>query len=158
MGGWPSPVEDVVRRSGDNLLATDLDHILGCTEGLWEDLRGERIFITGGTGFFGCWLLESFTWANDRLRLGASALVLTRDPDAFARRVPHLARHPAVHLHTGDVRSFEFPGGNFRCVLHAATASSAALCAEDPLLMFETIVEGTRRALAFARHCRARRF
>src|SRR5260221_10913153 len=113
-----------------NILATDLDHILGCTEGLWEDLRGERIFITGGTGFFGCWLLESFAWANDRLGLGASALVLTRNPDAFAKRVPRLARHPAVHFHVGDVRSFEFPHGECSHVVHAATDASAALLAE----------------------------
>ncbi|MGB7219210.1 MAG: NAD(P)-dependent oxidoreductase [Vicinamibacterales bacterium] len=139
-----------------NPLAEDLDHILGCTEGLWSELRGERVFITGGTGFFGCWLLESFAWANDRLGLGASALVLTRDPGAFASRVPHLARHPAVQFHVGDVRSFEFPNGKFSHVLHGATDASAKLLAEDPRLMFDTIVEGTRRVLEFARHCRAR--
>lgn len=56
-----------------NLLTNDLNHILAHTKTLWEELRGQRIFITGGTGFFGCWLLESFIWANDQLDLKASA-------------------------------------------------------------------------------------
>jgi len=49
-----------------------------------------RLFITGGTGFFGCWLLETFAWANQRLGLNASATVLSRAPDSFARKAPHL--------------------------------------------------------------------
>ena len=141
-----------------NPLATDLEHILACTPGLWEELRGQRLFLTGGTGFFGCWLLESFAWANDRLGLDASVLVLTRDPAAFRAKAPHLAAHPAIQFHTGDVRSFEFPEGRFSHVIHAAADVSATLGAEEPLRVFDTIVAGTRRALDFACHCQARKF
>ena len=145
-------------RVGANLLAGDLDHVLAHTGGMWEDLRGGRLFLTGGTGFFGCWLLESFAWANDALGLGAEALVLTRDPAGFAAKRPHLAAHPAIRFHQGDVRSFAFPDGAFSHVLHGATEASAALNRDDPLGMVDTITQGTRRTLEFARQCGAERF
>ncbi len=141
-----------------NPLAVDLDHILAHTEGLWEELRGQRLFITGGTGFFGCWLLESFAWANDKLGLGAKAVVLTRNAEVFRNKVPHVASHPAIQFHIGDVQDFDFPAGSFSHVIHAATEANAKLSVENPLLVFETIVAGTRRTLEFARHGGARKF
>ena len=134
-----------------NPLANDLDHILAHTAGLWEELRGQRIFITGGTGFFGCWLLESFAWANDKLGLNASALVLTRNPGAFREKAPHLASHPSIRFHSGDVRSFEFPSGGFAHVIHAVTEADPQVKAANPLEVFNMNVEGTRHVLELAR-------
>ena len=134
-----------------NPLAGDLDALLAATDGLWEGLRDQRLFVTGGTGFFGCWLLESFVWANDRLDLNAELVALTRDPEAFRRKAPHLAGHPAIRLHAGDIQSFEFPDGEFPFVIHAAMEASAKLLVDAPLTMLDTIVQGTRRTLDFAR-------
>ncbi len=139
-------------------LADDLDHVLEHTRTLWDELRGQKIFMTGGTGFFGCWLLESFARANEQLNLGASALVLTRDPVAFQKKAPHLAANSAIRFHPGDVRSFDFPAGHFSHVIHAATEASAKLNAENPELMFDTILAGTRHALEFSRACGAQKF
>jgi len=148
-------VEDVVAA---NPLAHDLDHVLAQTGGLWDELRGARLFVTGGTGFFGCWLLETMLWANDHLGLGASVVVLTRDANGFRGKAPHLARHPSVTLHDGDVRTLEYGGGAFSHVIHAATDSSSTLHSRDRLRMFDTIVDGTRRTLEFARRSGAKRF
>ena len=123
-----------------------------------ERLQGKRVLITGGRGFIGTWLLESFTWVNDRLNLGASALVLTRDHDGFQKKVPHLAAHPAIQFHIGDVRNINFPEGEFSHIIHAATSASAKLNDEDPLLMFDTIIEGTKHILNFAAQCHAKKF
>jgi nucleoside-diphosphate-sugar epimerase len=138
-----------------NCLAEDLDSILEHTRDYWEELRGRQIFITGGTGFFGCWLLETFIWINARLGLNASATVLTRNPEAFKRKAPHLASSSSVRFHQGDIRWFEFPEIEFSHIIHAATESSEQLNRENPLLMLDTIMQGTRRVLDLAVHCRA---
>lgn len=133
-----------------NQLAEDLNNILDRGSALWPALKSARFFITGGTGFIGTWLLESFVWLNDQLNLGMNAVVLTRNAAAFADKVPHVASHPSIKLLQGDIRTFAFPEGRFSFVIHGAIDASAKLNAEDPVRMFETIVEGTRRTLDFA--------
>jgi nucleoside-diphosphate-sugar epimerase len=125
----------------------DLDHILEHTQGLWDDLRDGRLFVTGGTGFFGRWMLESFLRANDDLDLGAEATVLTRDPGRFAQAAPHVAGHAAVTLHPGDVKSFEFPQSECTHVLHMATEAGPGM---SPGASFQTAIAGTERVLSLA--------
>jgi nucleoside-diphosphate-sugar epimerase len=141
-----------------NPLAHDLQHVIEHTHDVWNRLHGARIFVTGGTGFVGCWLLESFAWACDHLSLDATVTVLTRSPEGFRRKAPHLAAHRSIRLLHGDIRSFPFPAGHFSHVIHGATEASAALAREQPLLMLDTVVNGTRRALDFAVATQARRF
>lgn len=133
----------------------DLEHILSNTRPLWEHLRGGRIFVTGATGFFGVWLLESFAFANKSLALGASLVGLSRDPNAFCAKVPHLAQESAIALHRGDVRDFDFPQGSFTHVIHGGTTSSAPV---PPSEMLDTITRGTKRTLEFAVAAGAKRF
>lgn len=140
-----------------NPLATDLDEILAATCGLWEELRGGRIFITGATGFFGCWLLESFLWANQQLDLKARVTILTRNPNRVRERLPHVDGS-SIDVITGDIRDFHFPQGGFSHIIHAATESSVELNAKQPQVMFDTIVDGTRRCLEFAERAGAGKF
>jgi nucleoside-diphosphate-sugar epimerase len=139
-------------------LSVDLDSILLQTKGLWEELRGQNIFITGGTGFIGCWLLESFAWANDRLDLGAKATVLTRKLDGLCKKAPHLASHPSISYYLGDVRSFDFPQTKFSHIIHAATEVNNYANNSDPLSQLDVITQGTRHTLDFAVSCGASKF
>lgn len=141
------------RTFGDDLAA-----IFAALEADWPKLADKRIFMTGGTGFIGRWMLSALADADSRLGLGVKIDVLTRDPDAFAKREPELAEAKGFRFVRGDVLTPGAPEASYDYVLHAATDASAHLNEHEPLRMFDTIVEGTRRALDFTLACKAQRF
>jgi nucleoside-diphosphate-sugar epimerase len=126
----------------------ELDKCLARCSPVLESLSGARIFVTGGTGFFGRWVLGSLARASRRYDL--QVVALTRDARGFQRTFPCLANHPAIRLWEGDVRTFEGPAEGFTHVIHAATDTSA-MAARDSLTLADTIVRGSARVLEFAR-------
>ncbi len=135
-------------------LDADFDLILDRTAALWPSLRGGSFFVTGGTGFFGQWILETLRRANQRHQLGLRVCVLTRDPQGFERKAPALFADPSMHFVAGDVKDFTFPQSEFSHVIHAATTSAhETFGGEGPLAKFDTLVVGTRRVLDFAAVC-----
>ena len=113
--------------------------------------RGRRIFVTGGTGFFGKSIL-------DMVRRGFLAetefVLLSRDPRRFTLAVPELASLPNVRLVSGDVRDFVFPEERFDFVIHGAAPALTTLA---PGEQRSIIVDGSRRVMEFCRRCGAGR-
>lgn len=135
----------------------DLQLILDKTPAsVWQALRGQRIFITGGTGFVGCWLLEALIWANQELELDLRLSVLSRQPDSFRTKAKHLATHPIVSLMQGNVNDLDSINEHYDIVIHAAT--DVVKADASPLAVFEDIVSGTKQTLALAKRCQARRY
>src|ERR1700687_3080197 len=122
----------------------DLDHVLEHAGDVFKSLAGARLFITGGTGFVGSWLIESLLRAD----IGISATVLTRDAERYYATNPSVARHPAIQVLRGDVLTFEFPTGEFPYMIHAATPDPSP----------EADAEGMHHILDFAATHGTRRF
>lgn len=101
------------------LPSEDLERILLDVGKLFDRLKNQRLFITGGTGIIGKWLLQSIIYADRRLGLNVDISVLTRDPEKFRRGGLCSDR---VHVIGGDVRSFKLPvTEKFDYVIHGAT-------------------------------------
>ena len=137
--------------------ASDTATVVSRLAGRWEALRDARVFVTGGTGFVGTWLLAALCAADRTFALNLRVIVLTRDPDRFARRAPELAGHTAIELLQGDVRDFAWPRGALSHVVHGAASSEAALATVRPADVREIIVDGTRRVLELCRRRSVRR-
>ena len=140
------------------LPSTDLDTAIGRVERLLLPLRGERIFVTGGTGFVGTWLVAFLMRANRRRRMDLRVTLLTRDPVRFRTAAPDLFEDGFLDTVKGDVRDFEFPNGGYAAVIHGAGSSDNQWNTEQPGQAVATIVGGALRALEFARVCGAGRF
>lgn len=141
-----------------NAAALDARYVWERSEPLWRELSGQRLFLTGGTGFFGRSLLEVLVAIGDTHGLRFDVTVLARDPDGFKKAWPQLGNSKHVRFHRGDIAGFPLLNEHFEHIIHAATPASARLNIEHPSLMFRTIVDGTARMLDQAERSQVRRF
>lgn len=120
-----------------------------------RSLAGQRLFVTGGTGFFGIWLLSALRMLHQQ-GTGLEVTVLSRNPAGFLACYPQFRDQKWLSFIPGNVCDFKIPQQRFDLLLHAATETSMAAHSQ-PSTMFETIVMGTRQVLALARQCEVRR-
>jgi dTDP-glucose 4,6-dehydratase len=149
-----------VRQSQNQLFGlprADLDHILRHAAADLHALRGAEIFLTGGTGFFGKWLLAALARADSDLDLALSVYVLSRDPTAFLELHPEVDENDMIWLVDGDVAGFTPEPFHVDYVIHAATDTTSFTTEAEENTRAQTIIEGTRRMLELAQDNGARR-
>lgn len=129
------------------LIREDLQGIFSHLGGL-EALRGARLLLSGGTGFFGKWLLALCDLLNEQgwdLRV----TVLSRDPQRFLNAVPRYRNCAWLSWITADIRQLQAHQLRADFLLHAATDASLAGQA-DRLKLLDDLYEGSRRVLDLA--------
>jgi dTDP-glucose 4,6-dehydratase len=139
-----------------SLSPQDLDEILRLATPSLEALRGKRLFLTGGTGFFGKWLLGGLLHANAELDLQLKLTVLSRDPGKFRSAWPELAEIPALTLLPGHIADFTAPDLRADFIIHAATDTTAFTSDVDERERSRAIIQGTQNMLDLAQRKGAR--
>lgn len=112
------------------------------------ELKDKKIFITGGTGFIGKWLILSLLYINKNFNLNLSITVLTRNQKKFHFEYPDIANDKAVSFNNGDIRSFEFCNTCYDFFVHAATDVENKISDSE---MLSTTIDGTKRVIDFAK-------
>jgi len=111
--------------------------------------RRRNVFVTGGTGFLGPWLLQGLVAA------GANVVALLRDTLPLSRLVLHdMASH--VTIVRGDVLDaplLERVLNEYEIdtVFHLAAQSLVAVAHQNPVATFDTNIRGTWQVLEAAR-------
>lgn len=113
-----------------------------------ETLRGKRVLVTGGTGFFGVWLLSALSSIKRSLGGELEIVVITRSSAAFLSKARRIALDDEIELIQGDVREIKFAGGGVTHLVHMATTNaSETFAGEDQLNKLKVLYEGTKNVL-----------
>lgn len=108
-------------------------------------LAGKRIFITGGTGFFGKNLLKFLI----EYQLSPSCVtILTRNERKFRQQYPDLCAVSWLNFEQADICDLRWNNQEYDYFIHAATS---VVNQADSATLFDEIVRGTKQALAFAK-------
>jgi len=136
-------------RAQPPLPASDLFEISERLLAVADDLRGASILVTGGTGFVGTWLVESFLHLDRAADLGARMIVLTRDADAYAARAPHLVTDPRLSVHVGILGvAGAFDGlDGITHIIHAGSDVNRRMNPREALEALRTLDQGTEDLL-----------
>ncbi len=136
-------------RSFSQFVRTDFQCLPIDPLGLREELAGQHLLLTGGTGFFGKWLLALLSFLNQQ-GAGIEVTVVSRNPERFLATHPDFRNCPWLHWLKSDVRELRrLPGRPVELILHAAADTSAAAHSE-PLVLFDSLLDGTRQVLKLA--------
>ncbi|MGE0668693.1 MAG: NAD-dependent epimerase/dehydratase family protein [Sphingomonadales bacterium] len=134
--------------TGYSLTRQDLEEIAEAVVPLGPALQGASLLVTGGTGFFGMWLVEGLLWADAALGLKLRVTALSRDVGRFlGGRGRHLVGHPRLDVIEGDIAAFDPGPRRFTHIIHAATEGYAGHSASRHL---DAAVDGTRHVIALA--------
>ncbi len=115
-------------------------------------LAGKRIFITGGTGFFGKNILKFLI----EQQLNPSCVtILTRNERKFRQQHPELCAVSWLNFEQADIRELSWNNQEYDYFIHAATS---VVNQADAATLFAEISLGTQLALEFAKAAQVKSF
>ena len=68
----------------------DLQYISKHLRNIFSELKNKTILITGGTGFFGKWLVETLSYLNQTEKLNLKVILITRNVLKAESQYSHL--------------------------------------------------------------------
>ena len=112
------------------------------------NLQNKSIFLTGGTGLFGIWLLEFLSYL-DSTGFGIGEIhILSRDPRNFLTKRQHLIGNKKFIWHQGDMTNFKLNVDDVSYAIHgAATSASETYASYQNLKKFRENIQSVENFL-----------
>jgi len=121
-------------------------------------LSGKKIFVTGGNGFLGSYLVDTFVEVNKELKEPSRIVVLNKNKISERSRLSHLIKDPNLEFMVKDVGEPFQMSFNPDIIIHAASIASPKSFLTNPFETIDSTVNGVRTLLEHARSHPAENF
>jgi nucleoside-diphosphate-sugar epimerase len=121
-----------------------------CTKGepYFRKLEKAKILLTGGTGFFGIWLLSVFKHLNEQGKFNGKIYLLTRNEASFLIKNPGLKNCDFITIIQGDIKTVELKGLQPDHLIHfASTSALETFNGIEQIEKIDTLYLGTKNIL-----------
>jgi len=129
------------------IVEADVAEVLSKQNAKLDALRGKNIFISGGTGFLGIWLIEMIYELNSKYNFNLRVTIFSRNAKNFPNNHIKFKNLNYITYINGDVRYLSEIPKNTEYIIHAASLSDRRIAASTPNTVAETIGLGTMQIL-----------
>lgn len=107
------------------------------------ELKNQKIFIAGGTGFMGSWIAEFISYLNDNYNFNTSLLLAARNIEIFVEEKKHLASRKKIEIISKDIRNINELPDDITFIIHAAASPDNRVHVSNPIDCISVITHGT---------------
>jgi len=131
-------------------LSDDIDLLIRRSRLDLNEIAGKKILVTGGTGFFGIWLILTLIEIKNRVKGDLEISLISRDPTAFLARHKQHTIEKFVTFLIGDIKTIKIRKSVAAThVFHmATTAASETFGGERSINKLDMLYQGTGNLLA----------
>lgn len=110
-----------------------------------DQLKNAHIMVTGGTGFFGKWLLDSVVFLNDNFNFNIKLYLLARNHNTFIDNI--MKDRSDIVFIRNDIRSIKELPKEIEYIIHAAATPDNKEHMSNPIETMDIISQGTKQLL-----------
>lgn len=115
----------------------------------WNQLRGQTVLVTGGTGLIGSTIIKALCYANTVKKLQLKILALVRNLEKAERVLG--PENEVLHFFQGTVENLPIINVPVDYIIHGASPTASLFFVQHPVETIQIAVHGTNDLLELAK-------
>lgn len=135
--------------ANEDVLQEDLAAISQADYIPWNQLQGQTVLVTGGTGLIGSTIIKALCYANTVKKLQLKILALVRNLEKAERMLG--PENEVLHFVQGTVENLPIINVPVNYIIHGASPTASLFFVQHPVETIQIAVHGTNDLLELAK-------
>ncbi|MBE7711332.1 MAG: NAD-dependent epimerase/dehydratase family protein [Cyanobacteria bacterium SIG31] len=122
----------------------------------WDCFKNKTVLVTGATGLIGTQIVKALLYANEYFNTNINIIALVRNKEKAKKIFTDSAKIKCLKfIHQDIIEPIKY-NKNVDYIIHTANSTSSASFVKEPVETIDSILQGTKNVLNFARKSKAK--